>query len=743
MSQIRSRKRSPSAPLLALLAALPAAGLAQQENTLPTTTVKEALEVPYKADTSANPKYTQPLLNTPKTIQVIKKETLEEQGAITLMEALRNTPGITMQLGEGGNTSAGDTFQLRGAAMQQSIYVDGIRDLGAVTRDTFNLDQVEVIKGAAGAETGRNASTGYINLISKQAHLGDESSASATVGTASKKRGTVDLNRQLSDTSAVRINLMGQDSGVDGRDTVNNKGQGLGLAFAEGLGTATRLHLYSQHIRQNNVPDGGFPAIGYPGYYRAASATATPPISQAQADAMNAGAKVDRNNFYGSPGDYEKVEADMITAKLEHDLGTGGTVRNITRWGRTRMQRVLTGVGNVTAPAATVNDPSTWTVALSRQGVDRTNIIAANQTSMNKEFDAFGLRHSLVTGVELMREQQESDGFTSGTGTSYLYSAQPVTALTDPTRSGALSTGQMQTLAAYVSDTAKINDRYSVFASSRVDRYKLQTYNISATNVVTDLADQRNLLSWSLGGVYKPAPNGSIYTSYADSKTPPGGSDFQLSSTATNANNSALRPQVTRTAELGSKWELLDKRLNLSGALFRSVNDGQVSYDAITLAMTQFGKTQVQGLELSAVGQLTRFWQVTAGMARTSTKQLDQRSSTGTVSDAVRWSPDLTATIWTSYQLGQTTLGLGSRYVSEQKRLITPDSSAATTNIPYIPSSTVFDAMASYQLNPRTSLRLNVYNLFDRDYIATANNNGNRLVIGAPRSATLTATYKF
>ena len=108
MASIRSRKHSTPVHLLALLAAsVPAAGMAQQTTTLPTVTVKEAADVPYKADTSANDKMTAPLVDTPKTIQIIKKEVLEEQGAVTLMEALRNTPGITMQMGENGNTATG------------------------------------------------------------------------------------------------------------------------------------------------------------------------------------------------------------------------------------------------------------------------------------------------------------------------------------------------------------------------------------------------------------------------------------------------------------------------------------------------------------------------------------------------------------------------------------------------------------------------------------------------------------
>ena len=315
MSKIQQILPPANLTQLALAAALCLAGtpaFAQASTTLGTVNVTSSTEAPVKTDNASSAKFTAPLVDTPKTIQIIKKEVLEEQGAVTLMEALRNTPGITMQMGENGNTSAGDTFQLRGFSLQQSTFVDGIRDLGAVTRDTFNLEQVEIVKGAAGAETGRGAASGFINLISKQAHLGDESSASGTIGTASRKRATVDLNKQLSETSAFRLNAMAQDSGVDGRDYVKNKGYGLGLSYAAGLNTPTRVFLYSQHLRQNNVPDGGIPGIGYEGY---TSVT---------------GPKVRRENFYGSVNDREKVDADMFTVKVEHDLGEGTTVRNIT-----------------------------------------------------------------------------------------------------------------------------------------------------------------------------------------------------------------------------------------------------------------------------------------------------------------------------------------------------------------------------------------------------------------------------
>jgi catecholate siderophore receptor len=737
MAHIRSRKHSKPVHLLALLAAsVPAAGMAQQNTTLPTVTVTESPEIPYKADKSANDKITAPLVDTPKTIQIIKKEVLEEQGAVTLMEALRNTPGITMQMGENGNSTAGDTFQLRGFSLQQSTFVDGIRDLGAVTRDTFNLEQVEIVKGAAGAETGRGAASGFLNLVSKQAHLGDENSASGTVGTASRKRATVDLNKQLSDTSAFRLNAMVQDSGVDGRDYVENKGYGVGLSYVTGLGTPTRLHLYSQHLRQKNVPDGGIPAIGFDGF------------------SSIAGAKVRRENYYGSVNDQEKVDADMVTAKIEHDLGQGTTVRNVTRIGKTHMDRTLTATIGITAvdtaatainPAVVGANPATWLVARSRQRVDQENSIFANQTSVNTEFSAGGMQHSLAAGVELLHEKQvtfDHGAVAAGTPAANLYNPNPFQTMGNfGGRTGGETGGTTTTLGLYVFDTAKLNDKWSLNGGLRLDRYKLETNNIAAaTGVVTALDDSRTLVSWSFGGVYKLAENGNLYASYATSATPPGGNNFQLNAGATNQANAALDPQKTDTIELGTKWELLNKRLNVAAAVFRSVNDKQVTVDPITNVSVQEGKTQVQGIELSAVGQLTNFWQITAGLAKTSTKQIDQRAANGTVTDSVRWSPDLTATVWSSYQLDKLTLGLGARYTSEQKRVITV---GGTGNVPNIPSSWVADAMVAYQLTDKVNLRLNIYNLFDKEYLTALNNGGGRLALGAPRSAALTANIKF
>ena len=209
-----------------------------------------------------------------------------------------------------------------------------------------------------------------------------------------------------------------------------------------------------------------------------------------------------------------------------------------------------------------------------------------------------------------------------------------------------------------------------------------------------------------------------------------------------------LDPQQTEHIELGTKWDLLNDRLALTLAAYRTENDKQVSYDSFAARYFQEGKTRVDGVELGLVGQLSNFWQVSAGIAHMKTKQIDQlshRASTGVTSEntGVRWSPDLTATLWTSYTLGDLTLGGGARYVSEQDRVITSGTDLSTQNMPKIPSYWVADAMAAYRINDNLNLRLNVYNLFDEEYIETLNNGGSRVRMGTPRSAMLTSELSF
>ncbi len=183
---------------------------------------------PYKIDVVQSPKFTQPILNTPQTIQIIDKEIIQQQGATTLTKALRNSPGVgTFYVGENGSSSTGDAVYMRGFDASGSIFVDGVRDLGAISRDVFDAEQVEVIKGPDGTVYGRTTPTGAINMVSKQPMLDNGVSATLSYGSSDQKRATADWNQVVGQHAAFRLNVMGQHSGVPGRDDVQNNRWGV------------------------------------------------------------------------------------------------------------------------------------------------------------------------------------------------------------------------------------------------------------------------------------------------------------------------------------------------------------------------------------------------------------------------------------------------------------------------------------------------------------------------------------
>ena len=209
---------------------------------------------------ASSPKYTQPLLDTPQTITVIPAAIIREQGATTLRDVLRNSPGITFQAGEGGGGLPGDqNFSMRGFSSRNSLFIDGVRDIGAYTRDSFNLQQVEVIKGPTGSMAGRSATSGAINQVTKTPQARDAQDYSLGYGSDDYKRVTARHQLGLSDSMALRVNAMYHDAEVSNRDVVENKRWGIAPSFALGLGEATRFTLSYLYLDEDNVPDYGLP----------------------------------------------------------------------------------------------------------------------------------------------------------------------------------------------------------------------------------------------------------------------------------------------------------------------------------------------------------------------------------------------------------------------------------------------------------------------------------------------------
>jgi catecholate siderophore receptor len=639
---------------------------------------------------------------------------------------------------------------MRGFDSSGSLFVDGIRDIGSVSRDVFNIEQIDVLKGPAGTDNGRGAPTGSINLNTKQPQLRNFGDASIVAGSADRKRGTVDVNRVIDGRRgiAVRLNALDQDNGNPARDEVKDKRWAVAPSVAFGLRGPTQLYLDYLHVKQDNRPDGGVPTIGLPGY--------TSP--DAKRPGLSDAAPVDPQNFYGSDGDFDRVKADMFTAIVDHEFSRHMHLRNTTRYGKTQQFYLLSAFMGTAANILTPNqaDPSTWTLARTTRTLkDQQNTILANQTVLTSAFDTGSLRHTLVSGLDLSSEKQNNWSYT-GTGTlpaANLYRPDPSLPATgiNLVRSGARTEGQADTQSAYLLDTIKIGERWQFGASARVDRfdvtYDAVTLSTAAANPTLpagtlipahiELSD--HLVSGKVSALYKPTSYSSVYALWANSKQPPG-SNLTLSGSANSASNPIFQPQVSTSTELGAKLDLLKQRLALTAALYRTEVKNEVEQDPVDLKYYQTGRKRVQGVELGATGELTRHWLLSAGYTWMDTSVESGKLVTALGENALSYTPKQAFTSWTTYTFPfGLQVGGGVRY---QGRLLRGTDGAVGTPA-YADDYWVTDATAAYTVNRWLDLRLNVYNLFDKRYIAAINKSGYRYTPGAPRWGSVTANFHF
>ena len=173
---------------------------------------------------------------------------------------------------------------------------------------------------------------------------------------------------------------------------------------------------------------------------------------------------------------------------------------------------------------------------------------------------------------------------------------------------------------------------------------------------------------------------------------------------------------------------------------------------ANTSYRVQTGEVRMRGLELEGKAEINDAFSVIASYAYTDseiTRDNSNASGVNNEGNRLAFVPEHQAALWLDYSVqsddawGGLSFGGGARYVSEQDRVIAKDADRDTSNMPSIPSYWVADMMAAYRVNKNLNLRLNVYNLFDKEYLMAVNNGGGRLALGAPRSAALTANVKF
>jgi catecholate siderophore receptor len=695
----------------------------------------ETVDVTGRGEVVASPKYTVPVRDIPQTIEVIPREAMEQQGVTTLSDALRNVPGITMQAGEGGGASntAGDMFNMRGFNASNSLFVDNVRDDGLIARDVYNVEQIEVFMGPTGSDVGRGTAAGYVNMQTKSPRLPPASSGTLSFGSADQRRVTLDINQPLSlregggwiSRSAFRINAMWQDSGVPGRDLAQNSGKAIAPSLALGLQTPTRVVVAGQFMRQDNLPDYGVPGAAWH------EDTLAPTTVQTANP-------VDQANYYGSPAyDYDHGAQNTVLGRVEHDVNGTLGFRNQTRYNDAHRKAVITSIPN---PAA--YDVTSDMVTLSRQGNDRENKIFSNQTSVSDRFVTGGWRHAVNAGLEYTFEQQFAPTI-GGVGTRHpvnIYAPNPGDSVAGyavaPT--GASSKGWTNTVALCGFDTIELHSRWQLNGGLRLERYDTEFHAVDATGLTTTRTGANDLLaSGKVGLLFKFHDTGNIYVSYGTTATPPGASNFTLSTQPNNQNNPDVKPQESANLEAGAKWDVGEGRLLVTGAVFHTVNKNviyTVDATAIPPLYNQDDGQLVRGVTVGVNGRILPRWQIIANFSYLNTKQQSQNPAT----DGLRLvlTPEFSGGIWTTYELPyRITVGGGLR--------ATGDVFVNNANTITSPGYRLVDAVAEYPVNSHLTLRLNVYNLTNEVYIRSVNNNGGRYNPGNPRSVLVSTGVRF
>ncbi|HEX6859087.1 MAG TPA: TonB-dependent siderophore receptor [Caulobacteraceae bacterium] len=557
-------------------------------------------QAPYKTDRSASNKLTEELLDVSKSVQVLSAEVIKDSGAQTFRDLMRVQPGVTLGTGEGGN-AFGDRLFIRGFDARNDVYVDGLRDPGVGARETFAIEQIEIMKGPSSAFGGRGTTGGAISLITKQPTEVDIGDFELTVGTDDTRRATVDVSRHLTDTVAVRFNAMLHKSGVGGRDYVFN--DRWGVAFAAEYRPTDTLTFGADyfHLTTDELPDWGVP-YDLPN---------------------NRPFQVRRENFYGvTARDFRKTFADVYTVNAQWEINAMATLHSVVRYGQT---------GNAyTASAPERPNVVPGTVSANAKRRDSVSEYLAHNTDLTLRFYTGGVSHTVVTGYDLSTEDvlNRQRTFTECavlpcTGTEAnplldLYHPDPTIPWGTETEVARRIDIGVKNRAVYVIDTLKFSPRWEGFVGLRYDHYDVALEQTGTAPASRDM--DNDFVNWHLGVTYKPRENGSIYLSYASSSNPPG---EQLDSTGLDYGGFdprvvTIEPARNTSTELGTKWNLADEHLNVTAAVFRTAREKvPVLSDGVVLPV---GEQKVDGFELTAAGNVNERWSLFGGLTLLDTK---------------------------------------------------------------------------------------------------------------------------
>lgn len=743
MAFIKTRKKIVSSAIVSSLSVMAGQAMAQDDVTqLSTIQITAEADQGFKVDKSANAKFVAPLLDTPKSVSVISQQLIQDTQVTTLSDALRTVPGITLGAGEGGNPN-GDRPFIRGYNSESSMYVDGVRSATSQNREMFAVEQVEVTKGSASAMGGAGTTGGSINMVSKLAKKGDSLEGSVAAGTDSYARITLDGNKDFGNGIAARVAVMGHQNEKAGQnDGAEYKRVGIAPSITFGLDTPTRATLSYYYLKSDDLPDSGIP-------YNNPFSNSNQP-GRIPENGNGKPIDVKQGTYYGwRDRDFMKQENQIGTLKLEHDITPDITISNTAVFSNSKNDYVYTqpddSKGNFITNGQV--DGMVWRRANTR--VTDTDAFT-DQLSLAGKFNTGILTHRFNTGVEYSRQESDKGsysvsalangnctGYTSGSCTPVHNpnAHDPWTGSITPT--GVVSTTTAETTSIYALDNIEITPKWLLDLGIRWDKFDsdvkyAQDSGSGATLIKagTVFKTGDDFFNYQIGLTYKPTENGSIYASYATSANPVGvdagdgsesmgtigrGTDAEHAEAMNN-----LKPEEVQTWEIGTKWDLFNQRLNVTGAIFRTEKTNTRATD-LNGFTNNIGETRVDGIELGLNGKITDKWAISAGYTYLDSELVDGGFTK--VNDVYVANPNNgnqvqnvaknSATLWTTYQvLPKLNIGVGA--IAMDKVYGNAD------NTKYVPGYVRYDAMARYDVNKNVNVQLNVNNFTNERYFTKA-----------------------
>lgn len=657
--------------------------------------------------------------DSPQSVTVLPADLLQSAGATSLRDALRLAPGVTLAAGEGGRT--GDSLSIRGFAANSDTYLDGLKDNGQYARDTFFIEQVEVVKGPSAVLFGRGATGGAVNLVSRRPGERWQGSAAVTVGTNQLQRYQVGAGGPVAGSGVgVRLDAFWQDAGSF-RDRQETRSWGVAPLVEAKIGE--RATVWAQLLRQEQS---GTMDYGLPFWY---DRPADVPISQ----------------FYGfADDDFLDTVTTVWTGGIRYRLDGGWEWRDTVRVGDYERDYRSGPLGAVSR--------TTGVMTRSQALRENTQDTVVNQAEISYKSPKGARTVAFTGGVEVGREHYE---FRSKTST-----AVPTIGLFayDPRLTWTVGTGRANDLEGALNSWNRTDTTwYGVYghlavevvptltavAGLRLDRFDANYVAgpVAGSKTETRLSRDDSMASPRAGLVYEPLPELSFYANYGTSFNP-SAETFSLSTAS-----ALVGPEKSRSYEVGAKGELFDQALQLTAAAFRIDKTNVRQVDPFNTALqTIDGRQMVDGLEFGAAGAPTAWWSMHGGLALMTGEVVASTTTASDIYGRTVWTegmdltnlPSASGSLWTVFKLGFG-FEIGGGIFASSRRW------ADAANSAYLPGYARLDAMAGWARKAGGvdwRAQLNLMNLTDAVYFNSSNSN--RFTDpGAPLGGQLTLSAGF